>query len=131
MNVSFRSQLLIYVCLIPVLVFITKEEWQKLGFLNFSNAEADAYIEELAARIPEIPNQYGEWEFVAEAPMDAGQIQIAKITKYFSRTYRNVTTNEKVTLFLATGPTSDISYSYPGRMFPRRRYAAGLFRAAV
>src|SRR6218665_2775234 len=113
MRSSFLVQCVLYACVLPLVIFITRAEWEKLGFLNFSSSEAESYVVELVDRIPEIPKKFGYWEYVSDAPMGAKQIRSANIKKYYSQNFRNTSTQEVVTILLATGPTKDICQHTP------------------
>lgn len=109
--------------IVPVLIYTTHKEWQYLGFLNFSDEESNAYIEQFGKRMDALPDEYGDWVFDQEKPVDSGQILLAKITKYQSRVFRNKINGAKVSIFLSTGPRGEICIHTPLECNP----AAGFF----
>jgi len=111
------------VMIIPVVIYTTHEEWKHLGFMNFSDEESKQYIADLGRRIDSLPEDYGDWVFEKERPVDEEQIRAARITKYQSRVLRNKSTGQIVSIFLSFGPRADICIHTPLECNP----AAGLF----
>ncbi len=111
------------VIIIPVVIYTTQKEWQHLGFMNFSDDESKQYIEDFGKRMEALPQEFGDWVFDHDKPVDEGQIRSARITKYQSRVFRNKTNGAKVSVFLSTGPRGDICIHTPLECNP----AAGFF----
>lgn len=108
--------------IIPALIYTTQKEWQYLGFLDFSDEESKAYIDDFGKRMDTLPKSFGDWVFDHEKPVAEDQIRTAKITKFQSYVYRNKVNGTMVSVFLSTGPRGDICIHTPVECNPAAGY---------
>jgi hypothetical protein len=116
------KSILLAALIIPAIIYTTQKEWQYLGFMDFSDEESKAYIDDFGQRMATLPDTVGDWVFDHEKPVHEGQIRVAKITKYQSRVYRNKVNGTMVSIFLSTGPRGDICIHTPIECNPAAGY---------
>jgi hypothetical protein len=74
------------------------------------------------SRLTDVPQDIGEWHLTTEQDMPAELLQILQCTGYIRRVYRNVKTDEVVSLSLIVGPSGPTSVHRPEICYSSRDY---------
>lgn len=84
---------------------------------NRFGARSDSEIvKEFADRLELVPKVIGKWEAV-DHPMNAQEQEVAGIVGYVSREYRNIDTNQSVTVMLVCGNFRNIAKHEPTQCY--------------
>ncbi|MDX1961715.1 MAG: exosortase-associated EpsI family protein [Pirellulales bacterium] len=95
-------------------------QWRELQFWGFLDEVSIKQQAEFAKRLTKdaIPKSFGNWEFVQFDPVNEKEIRLAGITSVVQAVYKNLNTNEHLSIFVATGPTNEICIHTPEQCYP-------------
>lgn len=85
-----------------------------------------------AALLPEIPEQFGDWQMRSSDKLGETAEKMLECESYFVRTYQNKATGDLVSATLLLGPPGPIAVHTPEICFPSRNFTVlGKRQAAV
>jgi hypothetical protein len=91
---------------------------------RWGTSYADEQIQSYVKHLKTVPMNFGEWVGEDQTVDEEGQLQLkaAHIAHAVQRTYRNVKTDQKVSVFLACGPQRHLAIHTPNSCFVAAGY---------
>jgi Protein of unknown function (DUF3485) len=84
-----------------------------------------------AKHLDSFPKEFGDWQFVANEPMDAGTINMLSCAGYVNRQYVNRKSGQKVFIAILLGPAGPIAVHTPEVCYSSRDYEISQARRPV